>query len=164
MTLDFEVLNVACGAVPSGDVNCDLFAKESEHRARYSDGMKLEVKRIRNFVLCDALHLPFRSGAFRSVVCSHVIEHLENPFGLLKELLRVSEHEVLVRCPHRLGDRLEGNFSCHVGFFNRSWFVIASQNLGVYCNTRVSQRKPVPFSFLPVFSVPVELEVELWKK
>ncbi len=160
-------LDVGCGLTPSGDVNCDLFTSEGQHRTRAKGerGPVLEVKRIRNFVVCDAQHLPFCDGAFKEVVCNHVIEHVSSPRGLLVELLRVSDYEVTLHCPHKLGDRLEGRFDRHIHFFNRSWFVDAARKLDCFVFHRISKEKTLPFEFFGLgFKVPLELEVKLWKK
>jgi SAM-dependent methyltransferase len=34
--------------------------------------------------------LPFENAAFASVLCSHVLEHMENPLALLREIARVT--------------------------------------------------------------------------
>lgn len=138
--LDFRVLDVGCGNSPGGDVNCDLYAYETEHRIlRRSFGRKalaaprLEPRCIKNFVVCDAMHLPFADGAFEVVQCSHVIEHVPESLELLRELLRVSSYRVLIRVPHKLGDRLLGRFDCHLHFFDRTWFVDGALGVHVHC-------------------------------
>lgn len=37
----------------------------------------------------DALHLPFRDGAFDRVICSEVLEHIPDDVGAMRELTRV---------------------------------------------------------------------------
>jgi Methyltransferase domain len=160
-------LDVGCGLTPSGDVNCDLYIKEGHHRTRVKGdcGPELDARRIRNFVLSDALHLPFVDGAFREVICNNLIEHVPNRCMLLSELLRVSNHEVTLLCPHRLGDRLMGKFDCHIHFFNRTWFVDAAKKLDCFVMTQVTRELTLPFSFFGLgFKVPLELEIKLWKK
>jgi SAM-dependent methyltransferase len=163
----FMRLDVGCGLTPSGDVNCDLFIDDGHHRTRVKGvaGPRLEATRIRNFIVCDALHLPFSAGAFEEVVCNHVIEHVPSPRRLLDELLRVSSYEVTLHCPHGLGDRLEGRFDCHIHFFNRRWFVEAAKKLDCFVVTRVTREKTLPFNYFSLgFKVPLELEIKLWKK
>jgi len=102
----FGVLDVGCGHRPQDDVNVDLFPEASAHRAadqRVNDDVSLHVHEIPNFVVADALRLPFRDGAFRKVYSWHLIEHLENPRGFLEECCRVAAAEVEIRCPN--GDR-----------------------------------------------------------
>ena len=61
---------------------------------------------VPNFVVADAHHLPFRSGAFQEAHMRHVLEHLEEPGKAILEVWRVLA----------LGGRLEvevpGMFSC----------------------------------------------------
>ena len=42
----------------------------------------------------DGYHLPFEDNAFDLAVCSHVIEHVEHPRKLLREIKRISKHQV----------------------------------------------------------------------
>jgi len=99
----FEKLDVGCGHRPTGDVNVDLFPEPSAHRAsdqRVNDDVALHVREIPNFVVADALHLPFRERSFVRVYSWHLIEHLENPEGFLEESCRVAAEEIEVRCPN----------------------------------------------------------------
>ena len=42
-----------------------------------------------NCMLADAINLPFKDSVFDGVHCAHVIEHLENPEFLVREVWRV---------------------------------------------------------------------------
>jgi len=73
-----KTLDIGCGGSEDfrihkvrGDVNCDI--------------LKPAFK-IRNFVLCDAHHLPFEAGSFSKVFMYEVLEHLESPFKALKNI------------------------------------------------------------------------------
>ena len=48
----------------------------------------------------DILKLPFKSNSFDLVVCTEVLEHLENPKKAYRELLRVSKKYVLITVPN----------------------------------------------------------------
>ena len=54
-------------------------------------------------VVADATRLPFRAGSFSHVVCSEVLEHVEDDEGVLRELARVAAPDgtVIVTVPHR---------------------------------------------------------------
>jgi len=40
-------------------------------------------------IACDAEKLPFKSSTFDAAYCSHVLEHVKNPFGVSEEIKRV---------------------------------------------------------------------------
>ena len=84
-------LDVGCGGDPKGDVNIDLYWGESPHTARYID-----PRGIKNFVIADAHHLPFRDDCFTSIVCDNVLEHLEKPWEALKEFSRVAGEALII--------------------------------------------------------------------
>jgi len=90
------ILDVGCGGYPRGDVNCDLLIKDSHER------WNQDASWIKNFVKADARALPFKSGSFDVVYCSHVLEHLENPWIGVAELKRVSRSKVIVILPFAL--------------------------------------------------------------
>jgi|WetSurMetagenome_2_1015567.scaffolds.fasta_scaffold304546_2 SAM-dependent methyltransferase len=116
-------LDVGCGYMPTGDVNCDLYPKDNWHRS----GVPMDTKNILNFVQCDALHLPFKNGLFDDVFCGSLIEHVKNPVGLLKELIRVSKRRVFVQCPNRFSWTAKKSF--HRNFFRSLWFYQVLNNL-----------------------------------
>ncbi|MBL8722440.1 MAG: class I SAM-dependent methyltransferase [Planctomycetes bacterium] len=55
----------------------------------------------------DSTHLPFRTGAFDVVVCSEVLEHVENPVETLLELQRVAARAVILTTEELRYDRAE---------------------------------------------------------
>ena len=77
-------LNICCGTTDGGGVNVDI----------------VRHKRVPNLVLVDDIyHLPFSDKQFRTVLCSHTIEHVENPVVFYQELQRVGEEVTLVVPP-----------------------------------------------------------------
>lgn len=48
----------------------------------------------------DVMKLPFKSNSFDLVVCTEVLEHLDNPKKAYRELLRVSRKYVLITVPN----------------------------------------------------------------
>jgi SAM-dependent methyltransferase len=77
-------LNIACGTSDGGGINADI--------VRHAN--------VPNFVLIeDIYHLPFRDKEFDSVLCSHTIEHVDDPARLYTELTRVGREVVLVTPP-----------------------------------------------------------------
>lgn len=159
-------IDVGCGSFPSGDVNCDLFLVDIGHRTGSTTilGQPLKPQKIENFVLCDVQHLPFRDNTFDEAYSSHVIEHVKNPFLLLKEMIRVSRCKIVIFCPHRLGDRLQGKNPFHINFLNKSWFYTAVRPLncrGVKID--YSRYLNLPTDFFCLFRMPIEMRVEIRK-
>ncbi|MGD6806465.1 MAG: class I SAM-dependent methyltransferase [Candidatus Bathyarchaeia archaeon] len=54
--------------------------------------MKKLVTLGKPFVMCSCYALPFKDAAFDLVTSYYLIEHLEDPKGLMRELKRVSLH------------------------------------------------------------------------
>jgi ubiquinone/menaquinone biosynthesis C-methylase UbiE len=154
-------LDVGCGEYPKGDVNCDLFTKDTGHWTGKDQARVLNTKKIPNFVICDSQHLPFASESFNLVYCSHVIEHVAQPFLLFRELYRVSNHKTVIKCPHRLGERMflpKNPF--HLNYFKTSWFNVAAQRAGIGRNSMrvfVSKYRFFPSDFFFFFRVPFEI-------
>ena len=136
-------LDVGCGSRPSGDVNVDFFRGGWNRQEADQDvGEFVDPKRISNYVVASAEFLPFIDGAFDMVYSSHTIEHVHNPFGMFRELLRVSRGKVVVKCPHRLGSGARRPF--HVCYLDESWFVGAAKRLRVACRVFVSVVEDAP--------------------
>lgn len=69
-------LNICCGKTNGGGVNADI--------VRHAE--------VPNFVLLDDIyHLPFKDNQFETVLCSHTIEHVEDPERFYTELRRVGK-------------------------------------------------------------------------
>ena len=88
-------LDIACGAkpFPKASVLCDLNARPVPDRR-----MKTLVTEGKPFVLCDSRYLPFKDKAFDFATSYYLIEHMDDPWTLFKELKRVSRHGY-VQCP-----------------------------------------------------------------
>lgn len=150
---------MGCGSTPKGDVNVDFFkAGFNLQVGNQKKGTHIDPKRIRNFIVADALHLPFQACIFKRVFCSHVIEHVDNPYLLLRELLRVAKDEVVVKCPHRLSRGAKMPF--HKNYFNNKWFATAlsGYDIRVSCSFR-----GFPFAFFGLFMLPHEIRIMIKK-
>ena len=76
-------LNVSCGGTDGVGVNADVVRRD-----------------VPNFVLIkDACRLPFRDAQFESAICSHTMEHVENPETFYRELRRVSKNVTILVPP-----------------------------------------------------------------
>lgn len=77
-------LNICCGKTDGGGVNVDI-VKHAE---------------IPNLVVVDDIYqLPFSTNQFEHTLCSHTIEHVEDPGAFFAEMQRVSKHVTLVVPP-----------------------------------------------------------------
>jgi hypothetical protein len=77
-------LNICCGKTDGGGVNADIFRHAGLPR----------------FVHLESIYrLPFADRAFKAVLCSHTMEHVEKPEAFLGELRRVGERVTIVLPP-----------------------------------------------------------------
>lgn len=100
---DAVVVDVGCGHMPNmrANVLADKFIADDAERQQ---PIGLDE---RPFVVCDALHLPFKDGSVDYVICSHLAEHVEEPEALFAELTRVAAAGY-VECPGRVREMLHG--------------------------------------------------------
>jgi len=92
-------LNICCGKTDGGGLNADIF----------------QHTELPNFILIsDIYHLPFRNKQFNHVLCSHTMEHVEDPDLFFKELQRVGNHVTIVIPP--LWD-----FAAALNLFEHRW-------------------------------------------
>lgn len=131
-----EILDIGCGNNPQGSVNVDLFLEPTFHRNL--DDQEIKAHKIKNFVKCDASNLPFSDKAFDLAYSHHVLEHLENPLGTLKEWARVARR-IRVVVPDLKICRIYGEFEPHLF----SWSRWSLQHLleKVCSNVKISPQK-----------------------
>lgn len=76
-------LNISCANTDGGGINADIVKRD-----------------VPNFVLIKNIYkLPFADKQFKNTVCSHTLEHAEDPDRFYKELRRVSRKVTLVIPP-----------------------------------------------------------------
>lgn len=76
-------LNICCGTTDGGGVNADIVAHQP----------------LPHFIQVDVYRLPFGTGQFRSVLCSHTLEHVDRPEAFFAEMQRVGDRVTLVLPP-----------------------------------------------------------------
>ncbi len=84
---------------PRADVLVDRFLHDNTER-----GGSI-VRDTRPLVVADAHALPFRSGAFAYTICSHILEHMDNPPQFARELERVAPAGY-IGCPSEIAERM----------------------------------------------------------
>ena len=135
--VSFAMLDVGCGTKPKGDVNVDFFhGGLNPQTGDQIQGLLMSPKRIKNFVVADAMHLPFKAESFNVVFSAHTIEHVPNPFLMLWEMCRVAKKKIIVRCPHRRSSGAVMPY--HLNYFDENWFKNASDILGFESNQFVT--------------------------
>ena len=99
---DDFVLEIGSGHNPKtrSDVLCDKFIAEDEQRGG-------TIVADRPIVEADGQFLPFADHAFDYVICSHILEHVEDPAQLIAELERVARRGY-IETPSEIGERLYG--------------------------------------------------------
>jgi len=91
-------LNICCGNTSCEGVNADI--------------VKRDVPR---FVLIEDIYkLPFNDKQFKNIICSHTLEHVENPIEFFEELKRISENVTILVPP--LWD-----FGCMFNIWEHKW-------------------------------------------
>lgn len=105
------VLEIGSGHNPKAesDVLCDKFVEYNGERKE-----KLVVDRM--FVAADGQYLPFADKSFDYVICSHILEHVENPELFIKELMRVGQRGY-IETPSEIAEYLYG-WHFHKWVFN----------------------------------------------
>ena len=95
------VLDIGSGAHPNplADIIVDSEVEDSVHR----HGAPLVVDQ--RLVLARAEQLPFRDGAFKFAIASHIAEHLPDPDAFCREIARVASSGY-IETPRPTVDRL----------------------------------------------------------
>ncbi|MCL2432438.1 MAG: class I SAM-dependent methyltransferase [Nitrososphaerota archaeon] len=130
------ILDVACGAkpFPLANVLCDLNVHPVPDRR-----MNSLVTDGKPFILCDSRYLPFKDKAFDFVTSYYLIEHLDEPWKLFKELKRVSKHGYL-QCPSWFSELL---YSEDV----HKWVILKNKGQ-LYLQAIDQKRTIIPFNFI----------------
>lgn len=129
-------LDIACGhqPFPKADVLCDLHAEPVPDRS-----MKQLVTCGKPFVLCSCYQLPFKNQAFDFVTSYYLIEHIDDPWTLIKELKRVSKHGY-IQSPSWFNELLYGE-KVH------NWTIKKSHNQ-LYVKPIKKALPPIRFGFI----------------
>jgi ubiquinone/menaquinone biosynthesis C-methylase UbiE len=153
----YLTLDAGCGECFRGDVNVDLYKEASEHRSN----TKVELKGIPNFVNCSIEHLPFKDRAFKHVKSYHAIEHVDKPYLALKELIRVCDSHLIIKCPHRFS--LNAKAKTHKNQLTRTWFVKALGFFQTYFSGTLYFRTGISRKQTLFWFIPEEITVEVFR-
>lgn len=104
ISADDVVLDLGSGQDPHPRANilCDKFVVDASER---SCGAGLLIDRP--LVLADATSTPFPDASFDFVFCSHLLEHMQDPAALIKELVRIGRRGY-IETPSKTYEKLYG--------------------------------------------------------
>lgn len=144
------------------DVNVDLFIDPTAHRSVGADMRKntdWKLERMPNLIKADGTNLPLKNNVFDIAISNHLIEHLDEPMMLLKEMVRVTKPDGLIKIttPHKLSHNRK--WILHKHSFNFRWFVQAFQVLNVNLVKTRKNYKYLPHDYFPLFRVPYFIQV-----
>lgn len=96
------VLEIGSGHNPKtrADVLCDKFIYDDLQRGG-------QIVTDRPIVAADGQYLPFADKSFDYLICSHVLEHVDDAELFFKELMRVADRGY-IETPSEIGERLYG--------------------------------------------------------
>jgi len=80
-----------------------LTSVDLDRKAQYVAKASLKALKLDKLVtlkIMNAERLQYKDNSFDLVICSEVLEHLENPQKALRELIRVSKKYILVSVPN----------------------------------------------------------------
>jgi SAM-dependent methyltransferase len=94
------VLEIGSGDNPHtrSDVLVDRFLSDNTERSG-------DIVIDRPLVVADAHHLPFRDDAFAYIICSHILEHMDDPPQFVRELQRTGTAGY-IGSPSEIAERL----------------------------------------------------------
>lgn len=94
------VLEIGSGDNPNprADILVDKFLFDNTER-----GGNIVIDRP--MVVADAHHLPFKDGVFAYTICSHILEHMDDPVQFASELTRVSKAGY-IQSPAEIAERM----------------------------------------------------------
>jgi len=67
------------------------------------------------FQMADIMNLPFQDHSFDTVLCTHALEHIRDPYKALKELIRVTRQRLIIVVPKQR--EYKYTVDLHVNFF-----------------------------------------------
>ena len=114
---------------------CDLNIKPVPDRH-----MKKLVTKGKPFVKCSCFTLPFRDSTFDFVTSYYLIEHIEDPAALMRELKRVSRHGY-IQGPSWLNEFMYGE-KVH------NWIIVKNHNSLYVKSLKEGALPPFRFGFL----------------
>jgi len=155
---DFDcILDAGCGL----GVMAELLSRVSWEKGMYIGcdilkdlGSRRFKKKFTEYVICDLNCLPFRSKSVDVSLCRHVLEHLHNPYYVLKELCRVTRKCMIISFPYSRFklDRIFWIDHIHSISLEKTYSIFNAENFAVE-----DERHLIifPYGLLDVFKLPI---------
>ena len=117
-----KVLTFICYLKGCYGVGVDISIKGLKKAYNYAK--KLNVKDKCDFIVADIRFLPFRKNIFTSIICNHVLEHVEDDFKVMEEMISSLNFNggiyiaspntykrslPLIQLDYRIGDKYHGH-------------------------------------------------------
>lgn len=93
-----RIVELGCGLSPFL-TKADFKEKWGLDYSRQTIETAKEIYKGINFVVGSALETPFKDNYFDVVLAGEIIEHLEKPEDLVKEMLRISRGKIIISTP-----------------------------------------------------------------
>jgi len=158
-----DKLDVGAGHLPRGTVNLDLYPEQSLHRQWGKTKIPMQKHSIPNFIRADAQHLPFKNSSFTEVYSSNTLEHVSDPWLMIREMIRVAKREVTLIIPHRFGRGSKDK--PHTQFFTLKrvdGYVKSLHNPKVYfINGEITRWRGFLHEYLSLFRLPQEMKITI---
>lgn len=87
-----HVLEIGPGSLPHPRANVFLEKNFNEENAHEQRGLAQKIKLEKPIIYYDGNEFPFSDKEFDYVICSHVIEHVEDVDAFIKEMSRVAKN------------------------------------------------------------------------
>lgn len=143
-------------------MNLDLFIEATAHRSLEADmrsNTDVKLANIPNLIRAECTCLPIKDNVFDLTISNHLIEHVEEPLILLKEMVRVTKPDgkIRVTTPHMLSHSRK--WILHKHSFNMAWFIRAFRVLNVELVGSKKNYKYFPHDYLALFRFPYFIQV-----
>ena len=132
---------------------CDHITSLEISRSGLEKIKSRDLKSVKEFKLFDGYKIPYENDKFDLALCSHVIEHVEYPRALIREIARVSKHQIFeIPIDFSLNvDKKVSHFLSygHINIYTPQTFrfLLKSEGLNTICYKNLMYEKEV-FDFI----------------
>lgn len=96
------------------DVGCGCLGKHNPLKMNNVIHADKEKESFHLEMVCDVNFLPFKDNSFDIVHMSHLLEHVDSPIHVLRELKRISKNIVIIKVPNAIYHRVDADSPDHI--------------------------------------------------